>query len=88
MWRNKDAAVEAQARASYDSLPSARTRKVTADVRVSGSLGQVWRSLSLIRVIQCPFLFIPEHVIGLLAMMRTYGALITGDQMNDWVGSL
>ncbi len=41
MWRNKDAAVEAQARASYESLPSARMRKVTVDVVASGSLGQV-----------------------------------------------
>ncbi|KAK9904967.1 hypothetical protein WJX75_006604 [Coccomyxa subellipsoidea] len=40
VWRNKDAAVEAQARASYDSLPSARTRKVIVDVHMSGSLGQ------------------------------------------------
>ncbi|CAL8464366.1 g3901 [Coccomyxa elongata] len=41
VWRNKDAAVEAQARASYDSLSSTRMRKVTVDVVASGSLGQV-----------------------------------------------
>lgn len=70
MWRNKDAAVEAQARASYDSLPSARTRKVTVDVRVSGSLGQVWRSLSLIRVIQRPFFIHSRACNRDLAMIR------------------
>ena len=41
VWRNKDPAVEAQARASYESLSSAEMRKVPVDASVSGFLGQV-----------------------------------------------
>ena len=43
VWRNKDPSLDAQARASYESLSSAEMRKVPVDVIVSGSLGQVWR---------------------------------------------
>ena len=42
VWRNKDPAVEAQARATYESLSSAEMRKVPVDATVSGALGQVW----------------------------------------------
>jgi len=41
VWRNKDPALEAQARASYETLSSAEMRKVPVDATVSGSIGQV-----------------------------------------------
>ncbi len=47
VWRNKDPAVEAQARASYESLSSAEMRKVPVDASLSGSLGQVCIKLLL-----------------------------------------
>ena len=41
VWRNKDPALEAQARASYETLSSAEMRKVPVGAEVSGSIGQV-----------------------------------------------
>ena len=41
VWRNKDPALEAQARASYETLSSAEMRKVPVGAKVSGSIGQV-----------------------------------------------
>ena len=43
VWRNKDPALEAQARASYEKLSSAEMRSVPVHAAVSGSLGQVWQ---------------------------------------------
>ena len=42
VWRNKDPALDAQARASYESLSSTEMRKVPVDATLAGSLGQVW----------------------------------------------
>jgi len=41
VWRSKDPALEARARASYDALSGTDARKVTVDARLSGFLGQV-----------------------------------------------
>jgi len=41
VWRNKDPALEAQARASFETLSSAEMRKVPVGAKVSGSIGQV-----------------------------------------------
>ena len=46
VWRNKDAALEAQARASYESLSSSETCKVPVTAVVSGSIGQVRQTAS------------------------------------------
>ncbi len=46
VWRNKDPALEAQARASYESLSSSETRKVPVTAVVSGSIGQVGETAS------------------------------------------
>ena len=46
VWRNKDPALEAQARASYESLSSSETRKVPVTAVVSGSIGQVRETAS------------------------------------------
>ena len=46
VWRNKDPALEAQARASYESVSSSETRKVPVTAVVSGSIGQVRETAS------------------------------------------
>ncbi len=53
VWRNKDPALDAQARASYESLSSSEMRKVPVDATVSGSLGQVWRLSSSMLSLPC-----------------------------------
>lgn len=48
VWRNKDPALDAQARASYESLSSTEMRKVPVDATVAGSIGQVWRLCAIL----------------------------------------
>ena len=40
MWRNKDPALDAQARASYEGLSSSAMRKVPVAAALKGSIGQ------------------------------------------------
>lgn len=45
VWRTKDPALDAQARASYESLSSSELRKVQVDATISGGIGQVRRHI-------------------------------------------